>query len=206
MEITPSPKLSFSLQQGWEPFSAAMTAVGSRTVAKWVAHRLGDSELADSVEPLIAEVVDPDSDDMARLESLSAIAELGDETEDDLLADACWEGVASMAMEIGDADAVAEATARLSAIAEQYGDFLAAAEHHLTFLNWRRSGEASSDPEAVEIAFDEVIRLAERDGAQRARAEWAFRQAAYTRLVEAEDERAVIGDWEQDTRPYTGWE
>ncbi|CAA9534626.1 MAG: hypothetical protein AVDCRST_MAG59-158, partial [uncultured Thermomicrobiales bacterium] len=34
---------------------------------------------------------------------------------------------------------------------------------------------------------------------------WAYRQARYTRLLEADDERAVEGDWEADPTPYSGW-
>lgn len=206
LEITPSPRLSFALQQGWEAFHAAIVAVGATTFTKWFTHRSGDADLAETVSLLVADYLDPEMDDADRLEALASLAEIGEETEDDLLADTLWEGVVSTAIDAGDGDAVAEATSRLAAIAERYGDFLAAAEHRITFLNWRRTDGASSDPEAVHEAFEAIVRLAELDGAQRARAEWAFRQAAFTRLAEAEDDRAVFGDWEANPTPYAGWE
>jgi hypothetical protein len=100
---------------------------------------------------------------------------------------------------------IAEATTRLAAIAEAQGDPLAAAEFYIDFLNWRRLPGHASDPEALETAFDEIVRLATLDGAQKAAALFAYRQATYTRLLDAEDDRAVEGDWEKDPAPYESW-
>ncbi|MDP9365709.1 MAG: hypothetical protein M3Q10_16050, partial [Chloroflexota bacterium] len=141
-------------------------------------------------------------------EAVAARAELAELAEgtDDALADTFWEGALAAGREAEDADALFEATGRLAAIAEAYGDPLAGAEYWIGFLNWRREGGHASDPEQVETAFDEVVRLAERDGAPKEAALFAFRQAGYTRLLEAEDDRATAGEWEaQGTAPYEGW-
>ena len=102
----------------------------------------------------------------------------------------------------GDGDLIAEATRRLAALAERNGDPLAAAEFFIEFLNWRRQPEHSSDPEDVEVAFDEIVRLATADGAQQAAAQYAYRQVGFTKLLDADDPRAVEGDWESDSLAY----
>ena len=104
-----------------------------------------------------------------------------------------------------DGDLIAEATRRLAAVAERNGDPLAAAEFFIEFLNWRRQPEHSSDPEDVEVAFDEIVRLANADGAQQAAAQYAYRQVGFTKLLDADDPRAVEGDWESDSLPYETW-
>nr|MBA2277688.1 hypothetical protein [Chloroflexia bacterium] len=76
---------------------------------------------------------------------------------------------------------------------------------HLHFLNWRRQAERSADPELVQTGFDEVVRLAEQDGARTAAAQFAYRAASFTRLTEADDPRAAEGDWERDRTPYASW-
>ena len=93
---------------------------------------------------------------------------------------------------------IAEATRRLAALAERLGDPSGRAEFFIEFLNWRRQPGHSSDPEDVEIAFDEIVRLAAIDGAQQAAAQYEFRQVGFTTLARAEDPRAVEGDWEAD--------
>ncbi len=139
-----------------------------------------------------------------RAEALIELAELA-EAVDDLVADTLWEGVLAAGREGADPDVLFEAATRLAAIAEGHGDPLAAAEYLLEFLNWRRQPGHASDPEQVEAAFDGVVRLAELDGAQKEAALFGSRQARYTRLLEAEDERAVEGDWEAEATPYAGW-
>jgi hypothetical protein len=165
--------------------------------------RLDDPELDAAVLPLFTAALAEDAEEAP--DALFALAELAEETSDDLLADTLWEGVLARATEIDDGDLIAEATRRLAALAERLGDPLAAAEFHIGFLNWRREGAHASDPEDVELAFDEIVRLAGVDGAQQAAAEYAFRQAEYTRRHDADDPRAVEGDWERDRKPYEGW-
>jgi hypothetical protein len=201
--LTRSPRLDNALGLGWSSFSRTLTAAGPETAARWLATRLDDPDLLDAAAPLISAAIAGDGEEAA--DALFALAELAEETDDDLLADTLWEGVLELAREMADGDLVAEATRRLAALAERLGDPLAAAEFQIGFLNWRREGDHASDPDDIEQAFDEIIRLAEVDGAQKAAAEFAYRQAIFTRLLEAEDPRTIEGDWEQEHRPYEGW-
>ncbi len=203
LHLTRSPRLDNALRLGWETFSRTLAAAGPADATRWLAARVDDPELEEIAEPLLAGAVSDDGEEAA--EALSALAEIAEETQDDLLADTLWEGVLDRARQIGDGDLVAEATRRLAALAERLGDPLAAAEYHIAFLNWRRESQHSSDPEDVEVAFDEIVRLATADGAQQAAAEYAYRQAQFTRLLDADDPRAVEGDWETHGTPYEPW-
>jgi hypothetical protein len=203
LRLTRSPRLDNALRLGWEPFSRTLAAAGPQDAARWLSARTGDPELAEVAEPLLASALGHDPDEAA--DALFGLAELAEETEDELLADTLWEGVLDRAREIGEGDLIAEATRRLAALAERHGDPLAAAELFIEFLNWRRQPEHSSDPEDVETAFDEIVRLAAADGAQQAVAQYAYRQVGFTRLLDAEDPRAVEGDWETDSLAYQTW-
>jgi hypothetical protein len=203
LHFTRSPRLDNALRAGWESFARTLAAAGAEDAARWLAARVDDPELADIAEPLFASALSDDSEEAA--EALSGLAELAEETQDDLLADTLWEGVLDRARQVGDGDLVAEASRRLAGLAERLGDPLAAGEFHIEFLNWRREPGHSSDPEDVEMAFDEIVRLATADGAQQAAAEYAYRQALFTRLLEDEDPRAIEGDWEAHGKPYETW-
>ena len=201
--LTLSPRLDAAVAQGWEAFETAARAAGADQVAGWLAQRLGKPGLkADLLEPVAAllEAEDPDDRALARAE----LAELV-EGEDDLTADTLWEGVLAHARETDDPDLMGEAIAHLAEIAETHGDPLAAAEFHLEFLNWRRQPGRISDPDAVLDAFDEVIRLAHLDGDPSAAALYEYRQAAFARLAESEDDRASEGDWEREPVLYESW-
>jgi hypothetical protein len=201
--LTLNPRLDAAVAQGWEAFESAARAAGADQVASWLAQRLGQPRLkADLIEPIAAllDADDPDDRAVARAE----LAELV-EGEDDLTADTLWEGVLARARETDDPDLMVEAIAHLAEIAEAQGDPLAAAEFHLEFLNWRRQPGRISDPDAVLDAFDEVIRLAHLDGDPTAAALYEYRQAAFSRLANAEDDRATEGDWEREPVPYESW-
>jgi hypothetical protein len=201
--LTRSPRLDNALRLGWESFSRTLAAAGPEDAARWLSARTGDPELAEVAEPLLASALGSDPDEAA--DALFGLAELAEETEDELLADTLWEGVLDRAREIGDGDLIAEATRRLAVLAERNGDPLAAAEFFIEFLNWRRQPEHSSDPEDIEVAFDEIVRLATADGAQQAAALYAYRQVGFTKLLDADDPRAVEGDWESDSLAYETW-
>jgi hypothetical protein len=203
LRLTRSPRLGNALRLGWEPFSRTLAAAGPQDAARWLSARTGDPELAEVAEPLLESALGGDPDEAA--DALFGLAELAEETEDELLADTLWEGVLDRAREIGDGDLIAEATRRLAALAERNGDPLAAAEFFIEFLNWRRQPGHSSDPEDVEVAFDEIVRLATADGAQQAAAHYAYRQVGFTKLLDADDPRAVEGDWESDAPAYQSW-
>jgi len=201
--LTRSPRLDNALRLGWESFSRTLAAAGPGEAARWLSARTGDPELADVAESLLASALGSDPDEAA--DALFGLAELAEETEDDLLADTLWEGVLDLSRRADDGDLMAEATRRLAAVAERNGDPLAAAEFFIEFLNWRRQPEHSSDPEDVEVAFDEIVRLANADGAQQAAAQYAYRQVGFTKLLDADDPRAVESNWESDSLPYETW-
>jgi len=203
LQLTRSPRLDNALRLGWDAFSRTLAGAGAEDAARWLAARTGDPELRAVAEPLLLLALDPDPEEAA--EALFALAELGEETDDDLLADTLWEGALDRAQSAADGDLVAEATRRLASLAERLDDPLAAAEFFIGFLNWRRQAGHSGDPEDVEEAFEQIVRLAIVDGAQKAAAEYQYRQIQFTRLLENEDERAVEGDWEVGSQPYEPW-
>jgi hypothetical protein len=203
LRLTRSPRLDNALRLGWESFSRTLAAAGPEEAARWLSARTGDPELTEVAEALLVSALSSDPDESA--DALFGLAELAEETEDDLLADTIWEGVLDRARSADDGELMVEATRRLAAIAERNKDLLAAAEFFIEFLNWRRQPEHSSDPEDVEVAFDEVVRLATADGAQQAAAQYAYRQVGFTKLLDADDPRAVEGDWEADSTPYQAW-
>jgi hypothetical protein len=204
LSLTRSPRLDNALRFGWDAFARTLTASGAEDAARWLSARLDDPELAEVAEPLLAATISNDEDEAA--EGLFALAELADEAEDDLLADTLWEGVLAGARAAGDGDVAAEATRRLAALAERLGDPLAAAEFFIAFLNWRREDDHTADPEDVLDAFDAIVRLAGLDGARKAAAEYEFRQAVFARVLDAEDARAVEGDWEPEKPPFEAWD
>lgn len=201
--LTLNPRLDAAVSQGWEDFEAAAQAAGADRVAGWLAQRAGRPvATSDLVEPVAAWLDAEDADDRAL-----ARAELAEiiEGDDDLTADTLWEGVLAHARAVDDPDLMVEAIAHLAEIAEAHGDPLAAAEYHLEFLDWRRRPDHVSDADAVLDAFDAIIRLARTDGDQKAAALFEYRQAAFARIVDADDERAVQGDWERDPKSYESW-
>lgn len=205
LTFTRNPKLDFALLFGWERWIAAARAAGIDAVAAWLASRAQDADLAATAREFLTPVLADQSDAEERFEGLVSLAELAEEMADDRLADAFWEGALDEGVDAGDPDAIVEATTRLAALAERNGDALAAAEYWIAFLNWRREPDHSSDPEQVEDAFDEIVRLAELDGARREAAIWAHRQAEYAWLAEDDDERAIVGDWTGGAGAWAGW-
>lgn len=204
LQLTRSPRLDNALRFGWDAFSRTLAASGAEEAARWLAARVHDPELADVAEPLLESSISADLEESA--EALFTLAELAEETGDDLLADTLWEGVLARARDANNEDLIIEATRRLAALAERLGDPLAAAEFFIAFLNWRRQDGHAADPDDVLDAFNEIVRLAEVDGARKAAAEYEYRQAGFARVLEAEDPRAVEGDWEPGRPAYEAWE
>jgi hypothetical protein len=203
LHLTRSPRLDNALRLGWDSFSRTLATVGAEDTARWLSARMNDPELAEVAEPLLEAATGGDPEEAA--EGICALAELAEETGDDLLADTLWEGVLERARDTGDGDLIAEASRRLAGLAERLGDPLAAAEFFIAFINWRRENGHIADPEDVLDAFDEIVRLAGVDGAQKAAAEFAYRQAGFARLVDEEDPRALEGDWEPGKAPFVAW-
>lgn len=203
LNLTVNPRLDAALQSGWESWFLAATAEGSAKVAIWFARRLRNPALKSEISDTLDAVLHSDEPE-DRAIALSELAEIA-EGHDDLLTDTLWEGVLASGNETGDPDLIFEAISHLAAIAEDHDEFLAAAEYYLEFLNWRRQPDHESDPELVESAFDEVIRLAQLDGDRRATALFEHRLARFVRLENADDERTTAGDWEDDPAPYPSW-
>ena len=204
LQLTRNPRLDNALRFGWDSFSRTLAASGAEEAARWLAARVDDPELADVAEPLLESSISADPEESG--EALFALAELAEETGDDLLADTLWEGVLARARDALDGDLVIEATRRLAALAERLGDPLAAAEFFIAFLNWRREDGHAADPDDVLDAFDEIVRLAGVDGSRKAAAEYEYRQAGFARVLEAEDPRAVEGNWDPGRPAYEAWE
>lgn len=207
LTLTTSPRLDEGLRAGWDDWLAAARAVGAEAAATWLAHRAGDTALAEaarSVVEAVLDAVDGDGQADAAVEARVELAEVG-EAVDDQVAETFWEGVIGAARDASDPDALFEATGKLAATSEAQGDPMASADAWIAYLGWRREPGHLSDPEQVETAFDEVVRLAERAGASAAAAQFGFRRARYAGLVEAEDDRAWEGDWEErGTGSYEG--
>ena len=201
--LTTSPRLDAALVAGFIPWEAAARAAGANAVAAWLAQRQGAPDAAVPLVPVIEALfgaADAEDRALARAELAELIGDA-----DVLAADTLWDGVLAAGRELDEAETIFDAIRHLAAIAEAHGDPLAAGEYFLVFLNWRREVSHASEPELVESAFDEVIRLARADGAQREAALFEFRQATFVRLVERDDPRTAEGDWEPAGEPYPSW-
>lgn len=203
LQFTLNPKLDSALGGGWRAWERASAELGVQKTVAWIARRTGEDVPTAALEEHVSALFAAEDDD-ERATARMELAELLEEA-DDALADALWEGVLEHGVANADADLVFEATNHLAVIAEELGDPLAAAEYYIDFLNWRRMPDSVSDTEFVQTAFDEVQRLAEADGEPKIAAQYAFRQVLFTKLCDAEDDRATSGDWEADGTPYAGW-
>ena len=71
-----------------------------------------------------------------------------------------------MEREAADSEVYFEGLSQLAEIELEYGDPQAAAALYIDFLNWAREPGHSTEAEAILTAFDQIIELAESDGAQ----------------------------------------
>ena len=203
VNLTLDPKLDLALGAGWRSWEATARTAGLARVTAWASQRAGAEVPKDDLRDAIAALLEAEDEDDA-VYARAELAELLEES-DDALADTLWEGVLERGFETDDPDLIFEATSHLAAIAEDHDDPLAAAEYFIDFLNWRRQPGHVSDPEAVQTAFDEVIRLAEADGQPQIAATFSYKQVRFTKLADAEAESATTGDWEADGAPYASW-
>lgn len=201
--LTTNPRLDQAAAQSAQEWELAARKAGAAQTVAWLVRRGGDANAQDALHEVVEQLLEAeDAEDLAagRIE----LAELV-EIDDDLLAETLLEAVLQFARESGDGDMVATVTSQLAGIAERQGDPLTAAEYHLDFLNWRRQPGHVSDPDDIENAFDEIVRYASDDSEPAVVALFSHRQAAFTRLLEMDDDRASSGDWERDDTPYRGW-
>lgn len=203
LSLTTNPRLDAALAEGWRQWEAAVARTPLPVALTWLRYRTGNEigrdDLTDGLRTLI-DAGDPEERVLARAE----LAELVDGV-DNPLAEVLWEGVLAAGYESDDADTIFDALSHLAALAEADGDPLGAAEWHIEFLNWRRRDGNVADPDLVETSFEEIIRLADLDGARAAAAQWTHRQALFTRLLERTPDEAEEGDWEWDRAPYRSW-
>jgi hypothetical protein len=203
LSLTLDPRLDASLAKGYEDWVRLLREIGLPRATAWVAQRAGaevpKDDLRDHLQALLG-AKDADETTFAQAE----LAELLEENDDEL-ADLLWEQVLERGLDVDDPDLIFESSAHLSGIAEDLGELLAAAEYFIDFLNWRRNNGHISEPEMVQTAFDEVIRLAETDGEQKIAALFTYRQVQYTRVADSDADEATVGDWESDRAPYISW-
>jgi hypothetical protein len=202
--FTTNPRLSFALRGSGADLERAMEAVGVEQTQAWLQDRVGDQiEPADLEAALAAWFGAASANErvIARVE----LAELIGET-DEGTAELLWEASLRDGYERGDAELAFDAVANLARIAEEAGDPLAAAEYFIEFLTWRRRPGSVSDPEFVHQAFEEIVRLAELERQAGVAARYEHAHAQFTRLEDAEDDRATEGDWAPGSPPLAGWE
>lgn len=203
LHFTLSPRLDQALAQGWRTWDAEAQRAGPERVTAWLAQRQGDQADAALIRESVANLLSTEDDD-ARIYAKAELAELLEESDPEV-ADMLWEGLLEIGYERDDPDLIFEATLHSASLAEAHGELQIAGEYFVNFLNWRRQPGHASDPEAVEIALEEVARLAEADGAHKEAALFQYRLTQFARLVDAADDRAAEGDWEQDPTPYQPW-
>lgn len=203
LTLTLDPRLDRAAARSAPEWEDAARMAGVDRASAWLVRRLDDPDAAEAVGEAIERLLAA-SDEHDRAEARAELAELI-EGGDDLLAETLLEAARMFALEIEDGEMLASVTQQLAASAERQDDLLTAAEHHVDFLNWRRQAGHASDPDDVETSFDEVIRYAGAEGETAAAALYSYRQAAFNRLVEADEDRAVEGDWERNDAPYQAW-
>lgn len=203
LNLTVSPKLDAALGESGFAWERAAAGEGAARATAWLVRRLGGDADREEIAGLMTALLSASDEEGA----VSARIELAEriEEEDDALADALWESVLAHGIATDDGDLIFEAASHLAAIAERHADPLAAAEYLLEFLNWRRLEDHASDPDAVQAAFEEVVRLAEEDGEPKSGAFFGARLVGFSHLADQEDERATVGDWEKLPTPYTSW-
>jgi hypothetical protein len=200
-----NPKLDQALGQGIDAWEAEVAERGMLATAKWLTQRsvearLNQELLLEAIEYLLTS--ERTDDHMLARAELAEMLQPGDLT----LADLLWFAVRDTAVELGDADMIAEASSHIAEIAFEVEEPTTAAEVWIDFLNWRREPESSSDADTVLTAFDEIIRAAEMDGAQADAARFGYLQVQFQALVDAEDERATAGNWMPSDAPFGVWQ
>jgi hypothetical protein len=198
------PKLDSALARGINAWEAEVAERGVLATAKWLMRRGEEVELDaellyEALEYLLT--AEHANDKMLARAELAEMVQPGDLE----LADLLWFAVRDAALELRDADLLAEALTHIAEIAFEVDEPTTAAEVWIDFLNWRREPESTSDPETVLTAFDEVIRAAEMDGAHADAARFSYLQVQFQALVDAGDARATVGDWMMSDAPFEVW-
>jgi hypothetical protein len=195
--------LDAALTKGWTGWIETARKKGIERTAEWLLRR-GETGLdLSDLEPLLETLLES-SVPFERAMAASELAELT-EVEDDAMAATLWEGVMVSGREAGDSEVYFEGLSQLAEIELEYGDPQAAAAIYIDFLNWAREPGHSTEAEAILTAFDQIIELAEGDGAPTASAEYAHAQTRFFRSVDGDDSRIVSGNWEANVDEYVVW-
>jgi hypothetical protein len=195
--------LDAALTKGWTGWIETARKKGIERTAEWLLRR-GETGLdLSDLEPLLETLLES-SVPFDRAMAASELAELT-ELEDDAMAATLWEGVMVSGREAGDSEVYFEGLSQLAEIELEYGDPQAAAALYIDFLNWAREPGHSTEAEAILTAFDQIIELAEGDGAPTASAEYAHAQTRFFRSVDGDDSRIVSGNWEANDDEYVVW-
>ena len=199
-----NPRLDGALANGIDAWEAEVAERGVLATAKWLMQRSAEVQLDtefvyEAIENLLTS--ERRDDRMLARAELAEMVQAGDLT----LADLLWFAVRDTAIDLGDADMIAEASTHIGEIAFEVDEPTTAAEVWIDFLNWRREPDSTSDPETVLTAFDEVIRAAEMDGAHTDAARFSYLQVQFQALVDTEDERAKVGNWMPNETPFNVW-
>jgi hypothetical protein len=195
--------LDAALTKGWTGWIETARKKGIERTAEWLLRR-GETGLdLSDLEPLLETLLES-SVPFDRAMAASELAELT-EVEDDAMAATLWEGVMVSGREAGDSEVYFEGLSQLAEIELEYGDPQAAAALYIDFLNWAREPGHSTEAEAILTAFDQIIELAEGDGAPTASAEYAHAQTRFFRSVDGDDSRIVSGNWEANDDEYVVW-
>jgi hypothetical protein len=195
--------LDAALTKGWAGWIETARKKGIERTAEWLLRR-GETGLdLSDLEPLLETLLES-SVPFDRAMAASELAELT-EVEDDAMAATLWEGVMVSGREAGDSEVYFEGLSQLAEIELEYGDPQAAAALYIDFLNWSREPGHSTEAEAILTAFDQIIELAEGDGAPTASAEYAHAQTRFFRSVDGDDSRIVSGNWEANDDEYVVW-
>jgi hypothetical protein len=195
--------LDAALTKGWTGWIETARKKGIERTAEWLLRR-GETGLdLPDLEPLLETLLES-SVPFDRAMAASELAELT-EVEDYAMAATLWEGVMVSGREAGDSEVYFEGLSQLAEIELEYGDPQAAAALYIDFLNWAREPGHSTEAEAILTAFDQIIELAEGDGAPTASAEYAHAQTRFFRSVDGDDSRIVSGNWEANGDEYVVW-
>lgn len=195
--------LDLALTQGWDGWIEVARKKGVDRTTEWLARRDETGLDLEELEPLIEAVLESESP-FDRAMAASELAEYL-EVDDDAMAATLWDGVLRSGREANDSEVYFEGLSQLAEIELEYGDPQAAAALYLDFLNWTREPGHSTEAEAIFSAFDQLIQLAETDGAQTAAAEYGHAQTRFYRFVDGDDGRIVSEDWDSGRNHYVVW-
>jgi len=195
--------LDAALTKGWVAWIEMARKKGIERTAEWFLRRDQTGLDLSDLEPLLATLLGSASP-FDRAMAASELAELT-ELEDDAMAATLWEGVLVSGREASDSEVYFEGLSQLAEIELEYGDPQAAAALYVDFLNWSKVAGHTTEAEAILTAFDQLVELAEGDGAPAASAAFAHAQASFFRSVDGDDSRIVAGNWEATEEPYVVW-